>query len=623
MLPPSSRRRLLSCLLLHVLFLCSPLLATATPTPPASWALLPVSSLATFYQQQYNCDIHVSPTQLPCSGHGTCLLLLDVAANASVAVLHSSSASPQPLSQWPLDQPNLAYLSPPLTLCSCDSDWTGRSMFLNRHATDADTCVISLNAVMGLNIFALIVSSYGAVISFARLWEWGQKARAKVSRQNRQLRGETVAQSAMSPTNRPTLITQQPPLTARQQSAPPLSPSNQPQSPTSNATSNSSSNSTSTTLNMARSSLTHWLREARDSSFHAPAVILSFFLGCLAVFPPLLADKRTVLGQSLSVDFFEVWASCMFGIIVCVTVHSILKLSSQVRKMDVRDQAMMRAINERLRVVCGVSCVVSISVIQLTFIMDAHAELIDVLITTIMLARSAPYWVLAFVYVYYSGEVCRTLLHGIETLNHQQQSDRRSVVRKLKLSRYVFAYIASTHCTAILIIAFWPVAHSYIPYGFYLEWASCASICIARLSLLRPANNNGAKKTNQVAAAPAIPHSSSLALSKARAADDAVRKSQRPNVTDGLGGDGGLTGALTVAAEATTGLHIAVVVEGRDEGAVGDGDSGEGVAGLPSRSIGGGQLSYVAAEAVDAGSMVQPPPFISVEDLPGSVDLVV
>ena len=520
MLPSSCRRPPLHLPLL----LLAAVLLTTTPHPrsfaaasasavPASWALLPVSSLAASYQQQYNCDIHTSPAPPPCNAHGTCLLLLDLAANDSLAILNSSTIASEPLSQWPLDQPDLADLSPPLTLCSCDADWTGRSMFLNRHATDHNTCVISLNAITGLNIFALVVSVWGGLLGCARLLEWGQAVRAKLAkhRRNQTQHHPTFAESAQSPTTRTTLAVQQaqhPSALRQQQQQQVGSPTSASSHDTTShnggtATSQSSSNSSSSTFTLARSTVAFWLRSLHDAAFYVPAAIVCFFLSCLAAFPQLLADRRTVLGQAPSVDFFEVLASSMFAVIVCVSVHGILRLSGKVSKMDARDQAMMRSINERLRVACVVSAVVSIAVIQLTFVMSVHPELIDPLITTVMLARSAPYWVLAGVYIKYTGEVCRTLLHGIDTLSEQQQLDRKDVMGKLQLSRYVFASVAYFHCVTVLILAFWPIAHSYIPYGFYLEWGSCAAISIARLNLLRPSSKKKAKP-NQVAAAPAV-----------------------------------------------------------------------------------------------------------------------
>ena len=499
-------------------------------------------------------------------------------------------------------------------LCSCDSGWTGRSHFLNRHATDPDTCVVSINAITGLTIFALIVSCYGWVISLVRVVEWWRKTRSKVAKQSAQQRPAGGQRSAVSPTDRMTVVSQQLRV-VRPHAAPAWSPSHQPQSPTSmgSVASHSNSDSDSSASGLTRSSVGHWLREARDQSFYIPALILYFFSCCVAAFPPTLADPRTVLGQSLLIDFFEVQASCSFALVVCTTVHAILKLASQVRKMNPRDKAMMRNINERLRMACGVAAVVAISVIQLTFIMTTHPELIDVLITIIMLARSAPYWILAVVYLYYSGEVCRTLLHGVETLNEQQQSDRRDVVRKLKTSQYVFACIACSHCIAVFVVALWPLAHNYISYAFYLEWACCAAINIARLNLLRPASSKA--RSNQIAAAPGV--MSTVGASGVKLVMDSARKSKRPAGADSMG-DGISAGDGMVAANS----HIGVVVEEVADGRGACGSIGDVNLVLVPPTPRGVQGESINAEP-HASGLLQAAAHASVDGIPGNVELTV
>ena len=149
--------------------------AVAESAFPSSFVLLPLDS---FSNASMVAGFSCAPTYATaaCSGHGSCLLLLDAALPASSPFLSASSARPIPAASLssaslnPADFDSFDML--PAAVCACDALWTGRGDYINHFALDGDCCGVSLQVVRGLSGSLLLLFFPLLLLSLLRSGQW-------------------------------------------------------------------------------------------------------------------------------------------------------------------------------------------------------------------------------------------------------------------------------------------------------------------------------------------------------------------------------------------------------------------------------------------------------------------
>ena len=168
-------QRALAPLLLWLFWLCATIVSVAQGEElPASYVLLPLASFlpSSNISTLYACTPIYSST--PCSGHGTCHLLLDTLSPAyNTTYSTATTATPLPANQSNLDTHALSATTPlPLAVCVCDGGWTGRGDYLNHLAGDGDSCAIEVGVIRGLCGVGMALFSVLLLMALRRLQLW-------------------------------------------------------------------------------------------------------------------------------------------------------------------------------------------------------------------------------------------------------------------------------------------------------------------------------------------------------------------------------------------------------------------------------------------------------------------
>ena len=143
---------------------------------PDSYVLLPLSAFtnntnSTALVAAFSCAATYADSA--CSGHGSCHLLLDSAANSSRPFVDASAVQPVAVSQSLLDTYGIDSTTPlPAAVCVCHDRWTGRGDYINHSALHGDSCDIDRQVILGISGTLLLLFVPLLLLSFHRLYRW-------------------------------------------------------------------------------------------------------------------------------------------------------------------------------------------------------------------------------------------------------------------------------------------------------------------------------------------------------------------------------------------------------------------------------------------------------------------
>ena len=486
-------------------------LVSAVRALPDTYILLPVSSFTsnTSLVADYSCS--PTYTSTPCSGHGTCYLLLDSADAISLPYLNTSTAAPVIVASSSLDTYGIDVDTPlPAAVCVCGSGWTGRGDYINHFALDGDSCGNSKAAITALNIVAVVLFVPLLLLAIHRLYLWSVwhsatlhetviaapsqhddvSGNAPVQQQSRSTNvphsNQRIApHSVVSPNNAATSRQPHPLLSATTASSGPTKPSAAALVDHREAQHRGINNSSSDRHRRAllKAHLSH-------ITFLYPFCSLLFAVSSLLFFALRLFTDYTVgcdYGMSVLVYLNHVP-------FICCTTFGVANTLQVCGAIIGRQRQHLLSLITATRRYLGLLTVVTLFSYMVVFFVRYYHGREQLMAHLMLLLCWAPdFVILGPLSVGSFIRLLPALIADVDKLSVDQQAARYAVYNKLRSFCYLIGFLVTGNTIAILILSISPtLRQTGLPIYVYFWYYSAYGFIIVRLMLLQPpksANN--------------------------------------------------------------------------------------------------------------------------------------
>ena len=517
-------------LLLPLLTLLSGTLLATAEQLPDSYVLLPLTGSATYngielpngtaLLASFSCAPTYASTA--CSGHGSCYLLLDSAANASQPFIQAAAGQPIRASRSSLDTYGIDDSTQlPTAVCVCDSGWSGRGDYINHSALDGDSCQVQQSVVTGLCITGIVLFSILAVIAIHRLLRWyvwhtaslltpsiinqtvsGAGNRVSVrpsqsSEEDAKANGpiKHTAPQPMSPHNNtpssasldtPTgaSVTGRPPA-----AAPTLSPNNTTrQTPHSRARTVLGASPIHYTTQAQRQAL--WRNNLKHITFVHPFCSL-IVAGCVLAYYVLRLTTTHTIGTSYIMSALIYVQHQPFCIAISIGTANNLSLAATFTRTTTGTTGLSTVIRAAKRYLMGL-CVYSCFGWLLVWFIPAFPDSQQTLSILVLVFGFLPDLLIGPISVTATRRITAALIRHLELLSAEQQNERRKAYKKLRSFAYIITALVAANGVFCLIFACSAVLRQAGMPLFGLAWHLTTFFILGvRLLLLRPPVRKG------------------------------------------------------------------------------------------------------------------------------------
>ena len=567
---------------------------------PDSFVLLPLSAFTDSNQttlvSDYNCD--ASYASSPCSGHGSCYLLLDSAANSTQPFVNAVAVQPTPVSQSSLDTYGVdSSARLPAAVCVCDSGWTGRGDYINHDALSGDSCHVNQSVVVGLCITGIVVMSLLVIVALHRLFRWSVwhvsclsaisgptagKGETRVSahsyhsseeadaRVNDTTKHNSAPQPLSPRTHTPSHATQAassvtgrpPPLNT---ASPVLATRQALQTTKARATLGTNEQPVVYATQAQRQAL--WIRNLSHITFVHPFCSLLVGSSVLTYLILRLTTAQTI-GNSYILSALMYVQHQPFCVAISMGTANNLAMAASFTRTTTGATGLSTVIRAAKRYLMGL-CVYSFFGWLLLWFIPAYHSSQQTLAVLILLLGFLPDLLIGPISVSATQRVTAALVRHLELLSAEQQHERRTAYKKLRSFSYIITAIVAANGAFCVVFACSAVLRqSGLPL-FALAWhLSMFLILVVRLLLLKPPYRNGA--STAVTVHPTSPGSLTIAVRGVTASNATSPSAGRLPLTPA----GKWSAEPITAASATQKPALSVAVPGLEE--VGDGRSYSG-----------------------------------------------
>ena len=469
---------------------------------PDSFALLPLSAFTdsnhTTLVSDYNCD--ASYASSPCSGHGSCYLLLDSAAPNSQPFIQAAAIPPLPVSQSSLDTYGIDHNTRlPAAVCICDSGWTGRGDYINHHALDGDSCHINHSVVVGLCITGIVLSSLLALLALRRLSQWCVWHSASLSH-------TTAAQRLTQINNSPTTVDRKP--TERRSHTPSaeVDYSVSRDAPAAARLSTAASNQQATTsVNQPPTACTSdnrtgpqpapatratcWqrrrdalLKDVRHITFVHPLCSL-IVAACILVYYTLRLTSSHTIGSDYVLSAFLYVGHQPFCVAMGMAAANNLQLAAAFTRSQPGASGLSHVIRAAERYHIAL-CFYSFLGWIVIWLVPAYPDQQQSLGVAILMLCFFPDLLIGPTTVFANRRVTAALIQNLESLTAEQQNERRTVYRKLRnFSWMIMVIVVVNGVMCVLLAASASLRQAGLPL-YSLVWPLTVPVLVLGLRLL-------------------------------------------------------------------------------------------------------------------------------------------
>ena len=510
----------MAVLLLFVLLTTAGLAAAGSL--PATFVVLPLSSFAdATLVSAYSCSPTYSSS--PCSGHGSCYLLLDSAANTSQQLLNQSTAQPTPVDSSAFDTHGIDSTTPlPAAVCICDSGWAGRGDYLSHHALDGDSCDINehvTNALCSVGIFFFALLILLALHRLSRWLSWyrqcadGETAAALASQlssddADEQTKSRGQRSRTKEAVNNGVVTTQPVVVSPRGANAPVAAAFNYTNHTnttnnkpwvaggramgTNRASGGGGTRGTATNRQLALNKKqnggggggTLWAAMAHISFCH-PLLSIIFAI-TIGVFFLLRITTGLVLGESYVMSALFYVGNNAYFIGICVATYHMLRLAATITRTQTGAgglSAVMRRVRFCMRTLVAYNLVAWLLVFALPSVQQAQ-QITSILILT---ALHLPVWSVAILSLTATRRITAALILNIDKLSAQQREARLTVCRKLRSQANVVTVMVTLDAAmCLMLVVSAAVRQAGMPYFHLLSQYFCWLTLFIRLLLIQP-----------------------------------------------------------------------------------------------------------------------------------------
>ena len=494
---------------------------------PDSYVLLPITAFTNNISTliaAYTCNPIYAST--PCSGHGSCHLLLDSTANISQPFIQAATVQPVFVSQSSLDTSGMnGATTVPAAVCVCDSGWTGRGDFINHYALDGDSCHVQQSIVTGLCVVGVGQISFLVFLALYRLLRWYAWHTACLSApssvqvvavdtllSDRPSRSsdvvdvhkasDTTGRAAQRPTvsvNDTSTASQASPSTPTTVSSTAhQTPATLPLSPPNLSTRLSPNPKARITLpappvvyTTAAQRRALWLRNLQHITFVHP--FCSLIVGCciLAYFVLRLTSTLTI-GHSYTMSVLIYVQHQPFCVAISIGTANNLKMAATFTRTATGATGLSTVIRAAKRYLLWL-CVYGFFGWLLLWFMPAFPDSQQTLAVLVLIFCFLPDLLIGPISVWATRRVTAALVRHLDILSAEQQAERRTASKKLRSFSYMITGLVAANGMFCLLFACSAVLRqSGLPL-FTLVWhMTIFLVLVFRLLLLRSPVRTGA-----------------------------------------------------------------------------------------------------------------------------------
>ena len=509
---------------------------------PDSYVLLPLTAFDTNNATALVAAYHCTPTyaSTPCSGHGSCYLLLDGAANASQPFLQAAATQPLLVGDSALDTAGLDSATPlPAGVCVCEAGWSGRGDYISHWALSGDSCQVQQSAVAGLCITGIVLFSMLIVLALHRLLRWHAWHLACLSTPNssqavaagpdtRTSDRPSESSDADSNTNATLVHVAPPPLSPNRHTRPATSTLSinvaVRQTPYSKARTLTSTAPYVPTTQSQRQAL--WLKNVQHITFVHPFCSL-IVGGCVLAYYVLRLSTTATIGSSYIMSALMYVQHQPFCVAITMGTANNLSLAAAFTRTTTGATGLSTVIRAAKRYLMGL-CVYSLFGWLLVWFVPAYPSSQQTLGVLVLLLGFLPDLLIGPISVTATRRVTAALVRHLELLSVEHQNERRTAYKKLRSFAYIITAVVTVNAVFCLIfVCSAELRQSGLPL-FALAWhLTIFFILLVRLLLLRPPVRNGAFAT---AVHPASPVAAATAAGRVVGGSTAVSGGKVPTL---------------------------------------------------------------------------------------------